>query len=152
MSVEGPSAYPSEQSHDSVPTQSKKRGFPLWAKIGIPAIVIVLAGAAALLILSLQPSKFEAAVDSCGLENDGDARLGDKGNSLTLNMEGEDDISGLSYDETFCVIDALEAPDSVTALMGETRALDGRQTAEWDGIQASWSYHPDNGLDLILSR
>jgi hypothetical protein len=26
----------------------------------------------------------------------------------------------------------------------------GRQEASWDGIEASWSYHPDNGLDLVL--
>ncbi|WP_269142641.1 hypothetical protein [Georgenia yuyongxinii] len=34
--------------------------------------------------------------------------------------------------------------------MTSTRALDGRQTAEWDGVVATWSFHPDDGLDVIL--
>jgi hypothetical protein len=34
--------------------------------------------------------------------------------------------------------------------MEKTRALDGRQTASWSFIEASWTYHPDNGLDVII--
>lgn len=34
--------------------------------------------------------------------------------------------------------------------MGATRSLDGRQADDWNGIGASWSYHPDDGLHVIL--
>ena len=30
------------------------------------------------------------------------------------------------------------------------RALDGQQTDEWDGISARWTYHPEDGLHLVL--
>jgi hypothetical protein len=36
--------------------------------------------------------------------------------------------------------------------MKKTRALDGTQSASWDAIEATWSYHPDNGFDIILEE
>lgn len=29
-------------------------------------------------------------------------------------------------------------------------ALEGRQDAEWDNYSASWGYHPDSGLDIVV--
>ncbi|QHO71151.1 hypothetical protein BHD05_11200 [Marisediminicola antarctica] len=102
-----------------------------------------------------QPSQLEAAVSACELEGNADARLGDEGTTLTLDMEGEgegeDDTGTLSFAEILCVLEDLEVPDRVTALMGETRSLDRRQTGDWDDVSAFWSYHPDNGLDVILT-
>jgi hypothetical protein len=43
-------------------------------------------------------------------------------------------------------------PESVTAQMDGTRALDGRQPASWDGYTASWTFHPDSGFDLIITE
>lgn len=42
-------------------------------------------------------------------------------------------------------------PESVKAHMFATRALDGRQTDTWPGFSASWSYHPDDGMDLVIT-
>lgn len=36
--------------------------------------------------------------------------------------------------------------------IGQTRALDGRQKASWGKVEASWSYHPDRGLDMTLTE
>ena len=121
--------------------------------VGSAAIVvaIVIVGTGVGLIAANKPSQFVSAAASCGLENNNSARVGDDGASLTLDMEGEEDFAKLTSDEVFCVLDALKVPDSVTALMEQTRALDGRQTADWDGVTAAWSYHPDNGMDVILS-
>jgi hypothetical protein len=41
-------------------------------------------------------------------------------------------------------------PDYVVEQIDSTTSLMGLREATWDGIEASWSYHPDNGLDLIL--
>ena len=43
-------------------------------------------------------------------------------------------------------------PSSTVAKMENTRALDGTQTTEGDGYVASWTYHPDDGLSIILER
>lgn len=44
--------------------------------------------------------------------------------------------------------EALGLPESLWEDMNHTRALDGRQTADFDDITVSWSYHPDNGLQI----
>lgn len=126
---------------------------PRGVKLGVPITIGVLAIVTVIAVTANQPSRFEAAISSCELEDNTDARLGDEGATLTLDMEGEgeDEIGTLTFDEVFCVLGGLEVPDRVTALMGETRSLDGRQTGEWDGISASWAYHPDSGLDVILT-
>ncbi|MEU2199538.1 hypothetical protein [Isoptericola sp. NPDC019482] len=92
---------------------------------------------------------FEAAYADCG-PSDG-LELVDDGTTLALDAQGEEDFSGASYTTVDCVLGALEAPSRVTELMNSTRALDGRQTDSWDGVTATWSYHPDTGLDLLLT-
>jgi hypothetical protein len=97
-------------------------------------------------------SPFPAALKTCDLNASIYAVLGDDDNSLTLDMEGNDEYGRLEYNQVFCVLDKIGLPDSVDAQMGQTRALDGRQTATWDDITASWGYHPDSGLDMILTH
>lgn len=80
------------------------------------------------------------------------ASLGDEGRSLDLDGAGQDSIVGLTVDQIACVLLEVEAPDSVMSRMDGTRALDGMQEAEWSGLSASWTYHPDNGLDVILAE
>ncbi len=43
----------------------------------------------------------------------------------------------------------LGLPSSVYQKMLETRSLDGRQSDETDVIEVSWTYHPDNGLEVM---
>lgn len=45
----------------------------------------------------------------------------------------------------------LGFPDSVYAQMISTRALDGVQTYEKNGVNVQWTFHPDNGLEVIYS-
>jgi hypothetical protein len=92
-------------------------------------------------------SVLQLAADRC----DVDGAVGDGGSSLELDMEGEDLGSGvLSYTDVACVLQELDVPDSVVSKMDSTRSIDGRQTEDWDGIEANWTYHPDDGLDVIL--
>ena len=101
--------------------------------------------------LDLSDSPFEAALDACGMEDGPISRIGDGGASLDLDHQGEDDIRGIRLTDLHCVLEELEAPDSVVSQMEQTRAMDGRQSAEWDGIEASWRYHPDTGIDVLLA-
>jgi hypothetical protein len=36
--------------------------------------------------------------------------------------------------------------------MNRTRALDGTQSATADGVNVTWTYHPDNGLQAVFER
>jgi hypothetical protein len=67
-----------------------------------------------------------------------------------------DDPDTLSGDEdnyagAMCVLDATRAPGWVYSAVDNTRAIDGVQTAEWRGLTARWTYHPDHGLDMTIS-
>lgn len=47
---------------------------------------------------------------------------------------------------------ALQLPDALITKMTGTRAIDGRQTANYDHIVVSWTYHPNYGLEIIYER
>ena len=95
------------------------------------------------------------------------ASLGDAGRTLKLDGVGGSDITGydgvervgdadsppagLTMEKLACVLNQLGTPDAVTAQMQATRALDGMQTATWEDVTARWTYHPDDGLDVILT-
>jgi hypothetical protein len=89
-----------------------------------------------------------AAVESCGL-NPVSAQIGDGGFSLDLEGRGKDDLSGVSSAGLWCFVDAMKTPSSVVSHMEQTTSLDGRQAEEFDGIEVSWSYHPDRGMDSV---
>ena len=44
---------------------------------------------------------------------------------------------------------ALGLPDWLYEEMLRTRALDGRQKEDFDNIAVTWSYHPDQGMEVI---
>jgi len=50
-----------------------------------------------------------------------------------------------------CVLDETDAPASVTSELEQTTALMGRQETDWEGVEMSWSYHPDDGLSAVLT-
>ncbi len=79
--------------------------------------------------------------------------LADDDHTLLVDMKGEDYGSGTaSLADMRCVLGELDVPQSVLGQMGSTRALDGMQTATWDDYSVSWTYHPDDGLDLIITE
>lgn len=77
------------------------------------------------------------------------------GSSLEIDTDPND--TGYSqYEDTAAqaivnVTSALGLPESILTRMSATRALDGTQTYDGDEIMVQWTYHPDNGLDVIYS-
>jgi hypothetical protein len=93
------------------------------------------------------------AASKCGVPHDDDAKLGDNDTSLTLNGQGKKDLlTGLPDGIFDCILKAAKTPDFVRSQMSSTRALDGTQRATWGTISASWTYHPDNGLDVVMTE
>ena len=73
--------------------------------------------------------------------------LADKNETLTLTVgSSTDDLLQLE-----CLYKNLDTPTRVTSHVENTRAVDGRQVDEWKNINASWTYHPDDGLNMTLS-
>lgn len=94
-------------------------------------------------------SPVSAALDSCDIDSSGSSVLVmDAGASVELNAGyGVGDVYPSDVE---CVLTELGSPQSVYARMGRTRALDGTQTAEWGLYTATWTYHPENGLNVIV--
>lgn len=111
---------------------------------GVTLLLVTLTGC------SSSYSGFRDAVDSCAA-SDG-VLVSDNGSTLSVDMMGETDYSGANYMDVMCIISAVKTPDYIVSAIESTRALDGRQHDEFDGIEVSWSYHPDTGLDLLYHK
>lgn len=83
------------------------------------------------------------------------ASVASDGSYLSIDTNPNDskfnDSESAAIAGIFAVNEALGLPDSIINKMGKTRALDGMQTAKGDGVEISWTYHPDHGLEIIYS-
>lgn len=101
--------------------------------------------------VSVDSTRFELAFGSCTVTSQ-DIEVADSGTSII--MDGPADNSNQLTEfltDLYCVLAELEVPDFVIHNLENTTSLMGLQQAEWSGIHAQWSYHPDNGLDLVLT-
>ncbi|TWH27335.1 hypothetical protein L600_000200000010 [Isoptericola variabilis J7] len=114
---------------------------------------MVAAVAAVATLLSLAGGRDTAlaqAHDECHEDGLTGLSLADDDRTLVVDMKGDDDVIGVEYLTVACVLTSLDTPARVVELMDKTRALDGRQSDTWDSFTATWSYHPDTGLDLLI--
>jgi hypothetical protein len=111
-------------------------------------LALPIGGVIALTGCSAPFTVFEDAISTCG--NPQGVTLGDDGSTLTIDMMGETDYSGSSYNDVECIVDAVGTPTYIKDNMWATNALSGRQTDTFENITVSWSYHPDNGLDAVF--
>ena len=96
-----------------------------------------------------QVSPFEQVQTRCDAGRAG-TTVTDGGKTLLIDGSGEEDFGKLPASGLQCLLDALSTPAAVQSHMFGTRALDGRQEDSWPGYTASWSYHPDQGMDVIV--
>ena len=78
--------------------------------------------------------------------------VSDNGTTLSVDMMGETDYTGASYDQVLCIIDAVKTPGYIHDAMMSTTAMDGRQHDTYDGIDVSWSYSTYNGLSVLYHK
>lgn len=123
-------------------------GLVLGTVLGL-VVIPTIAGLASGVVAAARPSPIAAAIETCEVETNLWISVGDSGDSLSMDSFGEE-TDGADFDDIFCMLDELDTPDSVIKRINSTRALDGRQNADWDGFSASWGYHPDNGLDIVI--
>lgn len=128
---------------------------PLLIGLGAGFLAGILAsfaavGVAGAVTAASQSKILTEAVEACSAGSAAGVSIGDKGNSLSVDTKGKDDLVGAKMDDLACLVREVNTPDSVVSQMDSTSSLQGRQTAEWDDLKASWTYHPDSGMKLIL--
>ena len=89
------------------------------------------------------------SLDACSVSGPY-ARLASDKASLTLVAYG-DGANGLSQTDFRCILNELDTPSSVRERMLITRAVDGAQHEEWKVYRVTWTYHPEDGLSVVLS-
>lgn len=127
-----------------------RRGLGMFLLGFLLAIVLVLAGAAALYYPRFAGShNLSSAVDACHASGSY-VRLATDKSSLTLQAENEAG-SGLSSPIFLCILDEPDAPAAMRQRMLLTRAIDGTQEEQWGPYRATWTYHPEQGLNVVIS-
>lgn len=86
-----------------------------------------------------------AAVDGC--ESSPYITVDEGG--LTMESQG-DESPGTSYENILCVLNDLDIPDSILRRIENTNSTMGLVEGSWGVYEASWSYHPDNGLAIYV--
>lgn len=148
---ETPDVAPPQSSEDSAAvTLSLKKSTLKKAAITGGAIVIVAGVWLAFQGFS-QSRVLDDAAEACSASNSSGVTVDSGGSAMYLNGEGEDS-AGVNVLVQLCILDELGVPDSVFDRISGTTSLMGVQTARWDNLEASWTYHPKNGLDISIER
>lgn len=72
----------------------------------------------------------------------------DGGKTAVVNTRSEyADIAGVA-----CLLYGIDTPRSIIARIDSTTSLQGSQTARANGFVYRWSYHPDNGLNMVIEE
>jgi hypothetical protein len=98
-----------------------------------------------------EPEIFADAKEACA-SGSSDIRVGDDGDTLSIDRADAGESPGATLRQLDCLLVELDIPDAVVDRIQNTRALDGYQEATYDDFTASWTYHPDDGLNLTITR
>lgn len=95
-----------------------------------------------------QDPRLRAAYDTCqSRDTDDTLSIVDEGTSIVVDTRSEyGNPAGMN-----CVLSEIDTPESILAQVGRTTSLMGVQEADHDGFHLSWSYHPDNGVNMVIT-
>ena len=128
---------------------TKKLKFPKNKLIIIGGIVIA---AVILALVIFVPSKFERVKSECVqiagmVTGSGDYFMIDTDPDVPIYNAQQSALEAIKYAN-----EELGFNDSVYSQMMNTTALMGRQSAENDKYRVSWTYHPDDGLEVTYEK
>ena len=128
-------------------TNEKKRKMPLIIAIGVVAIVIVA-------ILALKKgggTDFNKMYS--GIAGESWCSIASDGTWIKLDtnpLDIDDYCDSVAFNEIESILNDLGFSSSVSEEMSETTALMGKQSDSTDKYEVSWTYHPNNGLEVMF--
>ena len=141
-------AVTKQASEAASPHRARHRWVAITIPLGVAAVALLAGPPIIHAAQEAMTPRFVTAAEACELVPL--LVVADKGTTLTLTTAGESGVSYTDIEDVACVLAKLEVPSYVVSHIDSTRALDGQQTDEWDGISARWTYHPEDGLHLVL--
>lgn len=153
--------YLPPQPPTSGPTETSARTRPPGVLAVALLVVVVAVGVAGFFIgrgsvgtsdsteAFTEASSLRAAYEACVSKDvDDTMTLADEGQTILIDTRSEyGDVAA-----AVCVMSELDTPQSITAQISRTTAMMGVQDGDHDGLHYSWSYHPDNGMNLVISQ
>ena len=141
-------------------TPRKKRPYLLWGSVTAALIVVLAVGGTVYAskaaeqqqaeeLEEFRANQFSNVAKSC-IANTDAFDIMDDGDSIEFPRATK--LGQATSTEVFCFLKRIGAPASLETKIGQTRALDGTRTDEWAEFEASWTYHPDSGLNLLVER
>ncbi len=91
-------------------------------------------------------TRLETAFDGCSRAEKRTVEVADQGNTIIVDTGSSSDIFG-----AVCIFSGLDTPSSIMSAVQNTNSLMGMQQADDGDLHYSWSYHPDNGLNLVVT-
>ena len=127
-----------------------KLGLGMFALGFMTSLVLVVgAGIGVYYLRFTATNGLSNAVDACH-PAPGAVRLSTDRSTLTMDAYGEG-RNQVSTPILLCILDELHAPRAMHERMNATRAIDGMQEEQWGPYRATWTYHPDQGLHVVIS-
>lgn len=143
-------SYPPDADAPTPTTQPpRSKRLLLW--IALAAVIVLAALAGGAYYLWGRGPTLASANKECNIGVPG-MRLADGDQTLVIDTINEAGAGGVPEFSLVCVLNHLEAPTAVREHMSSTRALDGRQTDSWGDFTAAWTYHPNDGVDLVIQE
>jgi hypothetical protein len=111
----------------------------------------MLVAAATVLLTTDTAFAADASIRSAAKNCHVKSNLADGGRTISFDTAGDEDYGeGDDIEDVACVLLALRAPSFIVTEIDNTRALDGMQRDGWRKFKASWTYHPDDGLSIVI--
>lgn len=95
---------------------------------------------------------FSNALWTCDIEQGNGVEILDAGEAIEFRGVGRSFASAVQLSDIDCFLDEIDAPTVVSSKIGSTRALDGTQGDSWNGVEATWRYHPDSGATITFEH
>lgn len=129
----------------AAPAPQRPKGLVLAAVV--LAVLALVVGALVLARVSNRPTPLRTAYDACrAVDTQQTVAISDRDQTLVIDTGSKyGSIAGAD-----CVFTTLSTPQSVIAAVDSTSALMGVRNATEDGLEYSWTYHPDNGLNMVI--
>ena len=150
--LDGGEAGPHRRTRHERHRRKKRWKFGLGMFVlGFTTALVVVAGVGAGVYYSrfASENKLADVVKECGARGRG-VRLASDKSTLTMEAFGEGS-GGVATPVFQCVLERLDTPSAVRERMMETRAIDGTREESWGSYRATWTYHPDQGLHVVIS-
>lgn len=109
--------------------------------------------AAAMTLAACGPSApVSDAVTTCNTERSPYVQLSADGRSVTIEGTPSSGSTGAPMATVQCILKLLTVSDDVMTQIESTTTADGLHEGDWDGLHATWSMRPADGLQLTISQ